>query len=187
MAGAGWKYQHVARFDLDLYAELAAETNDDTPACDGHRLVNHRMVMRVGIDPVTPHLAPAVAFECVLDHELRIGGPLEIDPAAIDEERQARVVGHRPVVGEHQGFGRDHHVHCFTTVRSVGSHLRAKTKQMVNTGTAMRRRSLRAARPRCKSNQPGSAARMVTCSCAEPSSRRTGRTDSGCPSDRAML
>src|SRR5262249_18511647 len=50
----------------------------------------------------------AVRRERALDELLGIGAALEIDRPAIDQERQARIVGNRAVVGEGVALGLDH-------------------------------------------------------------------------------
>ena len=105
MAGAGRQHANVALAELDLLALVAAEADLGAAARDAHAFVDHRMVVHVGEDAVAPHVAPAVAAEHVLDHLFRIGRADQIDGAAIDHERQVRVVGHRAIVGEHEGLG----------------------------------------------------------------------------------
>ena len=79
---------------------LAAEAHLGAAAGDGHRLVDHRVIVRVGVNAVAPHIAPAVVGEGLLDQQFRVGGAGEIDAAAIENERQGGIVGNPAVVGE---------------------------------------------------------------------------------------
>src|SRR5262249_51393245 len=51
---------------------------------------------------VAPHIAPAVCAKGALDDALRAWPEREIDGAAIDQQRQARIVGDGSVVAKHQ-------------------------------------------------------------------------------------
>ena len=105
MAGAGRQDDDVARHDFDLLAVLAAEAHRGAAAGDAHRLVDHRMIVHIGINAVAPHIAPAVGGEGFLDHVFRIGRAGEVDAAAVKHERQARIVRNAAIVGEYVGDG----------------------------------------------------------------------------------
>jgi len=70
-----------------------------------HRLVDHRMVVRVGINAVAPHIAPAVRAKRLFDQQFRVGGTSELDAAAIKDERQLGIVGNPAVVANRWVIG----------------------------------------------------------------------------------
>src|SRR5262249_54792038 len=60
------------------------------------------MIVHVRKNAVAPHIAPAVCAKGALDDALRAWPEREIDGAAIDQQRQARIVGDGSVVAKHQ-------------------------------------------------------------------------------------
>jgi hypothetical protein len=54
----------------------------------------------------SPHVAPAVRRECLLDQPLGIGRAGKVDAVAVENERQGGIVRNRPVVGEIHSDGR---------------------------------------------------------------------------------
>ena len=58
------------------------------------------MIVHVGENAVAPHIAPAVLAKSLLDQQFRVGRAGELDAAAIENERQLRIVGNPAVVGK---------------------------------------------------------------------------------------
>src|SRR5262249_495504 len=90
---------------LEDFARGAAETHLGAAARDAERLVDHGMIVHVRKNAVAPHIAPAVCAKGALDDALRAWPEREIDGAAIDQQRQARMVGEGAVVAKQQGEG----------------------------------------------------------------------------------
>ena len=103
VAGACRQHRHVAGFELEHLARPAAETHLGAPARHAECLVNHGVVVHVGKNAVAPHIAPAVCGKRALDRPFGVLCAGNIDGAAIDQKRQARIIRYRAVVAKHQG------------------------------------------------------------------------------------
>src|SRR5438132_1427072 len=79
------------------------------------------MEMRERIDAVAPGIIPAVPGEDALDARRRILLTRDVDRAAIDEERQRRIVGNQAVVTEPHRDGGDRIAHVRGLRHGVGS------------------------------------------------------------------
>src|ERR1019366_9395759 len=73
VTGALRKHDDIAGRDVDRLAVVTAEAHLGVPARDGHRLVDHRMIVDVGVNAVAPHVAPAVRREDFFDDAFRVG------------------------------------------------------------------------------------------------------------------
>jgi len=102
VAGAGRQHRDVAGRKLEDFPRRAAETHLGAAARDAERLVDHGMIVHVRKNAVAPHVAPAVCAECAFDDTLRARPKREIDGAAIDQQRQARIVWDGSVIAKHQ-------------------------------------------------------------------------------------
>src|SRR5581483_9334525 len=69
-------------------------------ARDAEDFVNSGVIVHVVVDAVAPAVAPAVGIEQILDHGGAVVAFREIDGAAVDDQRPARVIGNETIVPE---------------------------------------------------------------------------------------
>src|SRR5262245_37904567 len=93
VAGAGRQHDDVARLDREHLALRAAEFHPGMTASDAQHLVRRAVEMDKRINSVAPAASPAVGAERPFErHGWITVGPY-VDRTAIDQERQARIVG----------------------------------------------------------------------------------------------
>src|SRR5947208_8454593 len=105
MSGAGGQDGDVASFQREDPALVAAEPNAPLAARDAQDLMNPGVIVHVVVDALTPGVAPSISFELFLDHRRRVMALVEIDGAAIDDQRPSRMIGNETVVFEGGGMG----------------------------------------------------------------------------------
>src|SRR5437899_1072595 len=104
MAGAGRQHDDIARFDSEHLTLGAAELHGRAAARYAQHFMRRRMEMPEGVDAVAPAIAPAMPAEGALERHRRIALAREIQCSAIDEQRQAGIVGRFAVVFEMEGL-----------------------------------------------------------------------------------
>ena len=104
MADAGGDHDGIAGRDLDGGTARATELHARAAGGDAEHFVRGGVIVVEGIDAVDPGVAPSVRREQILD-VLRVAGR---EGVAIEDERQARVVGNGAVVVQEVLFDLRH-------------------------------------------------------------------------------
>jgi hypothetical protein len=89
---AGRDYDNVAGAQLHRPAALATESHADPTGGDAEHLVRATVIVMMRIDPIPPSAGPPVAVE--QRHATRCGIAVGFERAAVDDQRQPRVVRH---------------------------------------------------------------------------------------------
>jgi len=90
--------------DLDFAAFLAAEAHRGATARNAHHLMDHRMIVRVGINAVAPHIAQR-SPQTFFDHVFRIGRSGEMDASCGNRMSGRWLIRIRPSSAEFMGDG----------------------------------------------------------------------------------
>ena len=117
---AGWNYDHVPSIHLDIAAVLAANSQSRSATINSERFVRCAVVMRKGIDAVSPRVGPVVFRKALFDNGSAIFR-LRCERVPIDQQRQVAVwenvvvlksellrFNQIPLVRGRMGF----HMHC---------------------------------------------------------------------------
>ena len=92
MADAGRQDGDVARLQLDGLPLGAAELDLGAAARNAQHLVRAGMAMQEVVDAVAPAIAPAVPGEGLLEGRRGIASGFDIERAAIEDQRQLRII-----------------------------------------------------------------------------------------------
>lgn len=102
VAGACRKNKNVSCFEVEFFATLSAELDENGAGGNPQYLMGGRMVVMEIINAVPPLRYPMVYPKETLERGGGIGD-VSLQGAAIDEHGQARIVRYRTVIGEADG------------------------------------------------------------------------------------
>ena len=100
MPSASRKQKHVARANLEREPVHAAYPHLCAAARHAHHFMNSRMIVEVIVNAATPALAPAIAFEHILQHCRRIKRAWQTNRPPHHQDRPTRMIGNRAVIFE---------------------------------------------------------------------------------------